>query len=82
MAPKIVDGDVYQIAEMKTAVKKTRKREIVFQNVVYMLLLHFGAFYGVTLVPMASVFTWLFTVLLYVLATLGITAGITPYLMS
>eukprot|EP00112_Aurelia_sp_Birch-Aquarium-sp1_P010479 Seg2237.2 transcript_id=Seg2237.2/GoldUCD/mRNA.D3Y31 product="Acyl-CoA desaturase" protein_id=Seg2237.2/GoldUCD/D3Y31 len=75
MAPKIGDGDVYQVAEMKPAVKKIRKREIVLQNVVYMLLLHFGAFYGVTLVPRASVFTWLFTVLLYVMATLGITAG-------
>lgn len=79
MAPKIGDGDVYQVAEMKPAVKKTRKREIVLQNVVYMLLLHFGAFYGVTLVPRASVFTWLFTVLLYAMGMLGVTAGITSY---
>lgn len=76
MAPKIGDDDVYQVAEMKPVVKKTRKREIVFHNVVYMLLLHVGAFYGMTLVPRANVFTWLFTALLYVMASLGITAGI------
>eukprot|EP00794_Sanderia_malayensis_P020019 gene20021-21980_t len=72
------NDDVYQVAAgpgARPAKPTRRRREIVWPNVIYMTLLHIGAFYGITLVPRCSLYTWLFTVLLYQMSALGITAG-------
>ena len=76
MAPKIESDDVYQVQAPKLEEEPKRlKRDIVWRNVIYMTLLHLGALYGITLLPSCSRYTWLFTVLLYQLASMGITAG-------
>lgn len=48
---------------------------IVWKNVFLMGLLHLGAFYGVCLIPSASVPTLLWSVFCYMVSALGITAG-------
>ncbi|MGH0123512.1 UNVERIFIED_CONTAM: hypothetical protein FKN15_012281 [Acipenser sinensis] len=50
-------------------------KQIVWRNVVLMLLLHSGAVYGLTLVPYTSASTLAWTVVCFLFSALGITAG-------
>jgi stearoyl-CoA desaturase (delta-9 desaturase) len=48
---------------------------IRWRNVVLFALLHLAAVYGLFLTPYAHPYTWLFSILLYAMNALGITAG-------
>lgn len=48
---------------------------IVWRNVTLFAVLHLVALYAVTLIPSAHPLTWLWSVILYVVAAWGITAG-------
>ncbi|KAK6328576.1 acyl-CoA desaturase [Coregonus clupeaformis] len=48
---------------------------LVWRNIILMILLHTGAFYGLMLVPSASTLTLAWTVVCFLLSALGITAG-------
>lgn len=50
-------------------------KQIVWRNIVLMLLLHSGAVYGLTLVPYTSASTLAWTVVCFLFSALGITAG-------
>lgn len=54
---------------------KTMPLKIRWRNVVLFVLLHIGALYGLFLVPFAKPYTWLFSIVMYELNALGITAG-------
>jgi stearoyl-CoA desaturase (delta-9 desaturase) len=49
--------------------------QIVWRNVMYFILLHLGALYGLYLLPYAMPATWAWTAIAYVMNALGITAG-------
>ena len=51
------------------------KQEVVWLNVFFMAALHLGALYGIYLIPQAKPLTWLWSLLTYHWAGLGITAG-------
>lgn len=51
------------------------KLEYVWRNIILMALLHWGALYGITLVPSCKVYTCLFAYVCYLISGLGITAG-------
>ncbi|XP_051523887.1 acyl-CoA desaturase-like [Myxocyprinus asiaticus] len=48
---------------------------IVWRNVILMTLLHIGALYGISLIPVASKLTLIWTVVCSVFSALGVTAG-------
>jgi len=54
---------------------KTMPLKIRWRNVVLLSGLHMAAIYGLFLVPYAHTYTWLFTIALYAMTALGITAG-------
>ncbi|XP_030059373.1 stearoyl-CoA desaturase [Microcaecilia unicolor] len=49
--------------------------KIVWRNVIAMSLLHIGALYGMTLIPSARFYTWMWSLFCFVCSALGITAG-------
>ncbi|CAH1246188.1 SCD5 [Branchiostoma lanceolatum] len=53
-----------------------RPLEIVWSNVVILVLIHLGAIYGLFLLPSARVYTLLWVVFCYLVSAFGITAGV------
>ncbi|XP_023663858.1 acyl-CoA desaturase-like [Paramormyrops kingsleyae] len=49
--------------------------QIVWRNVILMTLLHFGALYGLYLLPSTSVLTLAWSILCFLISALGVTAG-------
>ncbi|XP_068736827.1 stearoyl-CoA desaturase 5-like isoform X2 [Montipora capricornis] len=54
---------------------KLPERKIVWMNVYFMSILHLMAFYGISLLPGASPWTWFWTWLCYFIGVLGVTCG-------
>lgn len=86
MAPKTPESDVQtaegqedQVAPVITndgpVKQKNAPTVIVWRNVTLMGLLHLGAIYAIVLIPRAHILTLLWTFALYLMNTVGITAG-------
>ncbi|XP_066304487.1 stearoyl-CoA desaturase 5-like [Branchiostoma lanceolatum] len=88
MATKDIDDDVRPLAgavasdpaegPVKSLAVQNDKRplEIVWSNVVILVLIHLGAIYGLFLLPSARVYTLLWVVFCYLVSAFGITAGV------
>ncbi|KAH0504571.1 Acyl-CoA desaturase 4 [Microtus ochrogaster] len=51
------------------------KLQYIWRKVIFMVLVHLGALYGITLIPSCKVYTCLFGMFYNIVAGLGITAG-------
>ncbi|KAM7330257.1 hypothetical protein ACRRTK_011870 [Alexandromys fortis] len=51
------------------------KLQYIWRNIIFMVLLHLGALYGITLIPSCKIYTCLFGMFYNIVAGLGITAG-------
>ncbi|XP_075831210.1 stearoyl-CoA desaturase 4-like isoform X1 [Microtus pennsylvanicus] len=51
------------------------KLQYIWRKVIFMVLVHLGALYGITLIPSCKVYTCLFGIFYNIVAGLGITAG-------
>nr|XP_045003544.1 acyl-CoA desaturase 1-like [Jaculus jaculus] len=51
------------------------KLEYVWRNIILMALLHLGALYGITLLPICKLYTLLWGIGCFLIGTLGVTAG-------
>lgn len=55
--------------------KDDRSSEIVWRNVILMVLLHTGAVYSVIVIPRAQPLTWIWSYVCFIVTALGVTAG-------
>ncbi|XP_076460067.1 stearoyl-CoA desaturase 5-like isoform X2 [Babylonia areolata] len=77
VSPEGLDDEVETVVTEENLVnQKAQPMIIVWRNVVLFLVLHFASLYSVFLIPQAHPLTWLWSVLVYTAAGLGITAGV------
>ncbi|KAE8591058.1 hypothetical protein XENTR_v10018298 [Xenopus tropicalis] len=73
-ADRVMTDDIFDTTYIKKVDFKPPIK-LVWRNVILMALLHFGAFYGLFMIPAAKPITLAWAILCFMLSALGVTAG-------